>query len=148
MADYTYSEIMKMQNDAIKRVEDMQKKARKTAGLEKEEPENTELAEKTPYEEPRRIPMPNDYLEKLKKYGSNSSYQKTEQANTEENEEKYSAAESKNSKKTNAFPYKTENTFGDINIDEDKALLLALIMLLSEEKGDELLIMALIYMLT
>ena len=43
---------------------------------------------------------------------------------------------------------KIKNIFGDLNIDSDKALLLSLILLLSEEKADELLIMALIYMLT
>ena len=36
MADYTYSEIMRMQNDAIKRVEDMQRRARETAGFSEE----------------------------------------------------------------------------------------------------------------
>ena len=55
MSDYTYSEIMKMQNDAIKRVEEMQKKARQTAGLEKENPPPPE---KIPTEPPRRVPMP------------------------------------------------------------------------------------------
>jgi hypothetical protein len=45
------------------------------------------------------------------------------------------------------FTEKLKMGFGDINIDSDKALLLSLIMLLSEEKADELLIMALIYML-
>lgn len=146
MADYTYSEIMKMQNDAIKRVEDMQKKARKTAGLEKEKEENEKPLKNIPSQEPRRVPMPNDYLEKLKNYASNSSYTGDEEHTEEKTEEEKPKNHDK--RKQNVFFEKTENTFGDLNIDEDKALLLALIMLLSEEKGDELLIMALIYMLT
>ena len=146
MADYTYSEIMKMQNDAIKRVEDMQKKARKTAGLEKEKEENEKPLKNIPSQEPRRVPMPNDYLEKLKNYASNSSYTGEEEHKEEKTEEEKPKNHDK--RKQNVFSEKTENTFGDLNIDEDKALLLALIMLLSEEKGDELLIMALIYMLT
>lgn len=146
MADYTYSEIMKMQNDAIKRVEDMQKKARKTAGLEKEKEENEKPLKNIPSQEPRRVPMPNDYLEKLKNYASNSSYTGDEEHTEEKTEEEKPKNHDK--RKQNVFSEKTENTFGDLNIDEDKALLLALIMLLSEEKGDELLIMALIYMLT
>lgn len=146
MADYTYSEIMKMQNDAIKRVEDMQKKARKTAGLEKEKEENGKPLKNIPSQEPRRVPMPNDYLEKLKNYASNSSYTGDEEHTEEKTEEEKPKNHDK--RKQNVFSEKTENTFGDLNIDEDKALLLALIMLLSEEKGDELLIMALIYMLT
>lgn len=147
MADYTYTEIMKMQNEAIKRVEDMQKKARETAGLEKgKEEHNAAENGKIPTREPKRVPMPNDYLEKLKNYASNSSYTGAiDGETTEENK-----VETENSGKTekNVFSEKAENTFGDLNIDADKALLLALIMLLSEEKGDELLIMALIYMLT
>ena len=147
MADYTYSEIMKMQNDAIKRVEDMQKKARKTAGLEKEKEENGKPLNNIPSQEPRRVPMPNDYLEKLKNYASNSSYTGEEELK-EEKTDKEEKPKNHHKGKENVFSEKTENTFGDLNIDEDKALLLALIMLLSEEKGDELLIMALIYMLT
>ena len=147
MADYTYSEIMKMQNDDIKRVEDMQKKARKTAGLEKEKEENGKPLNNIPSQEPRRVPMPNDYLEKLKNYASNSSYT-GEEEHKEEKTDKEEKPKNHHKGKENVFSEKTENTFGDLNIDEDKALLLALIMLLSEEKGDELLIMALIYMLT
>lgn len=136
---------MKMQNDAIKRVEEMQKKARKTVGLEKT-PQPTETTENNIQpQEPKRVPMPNDYLEKLKAYATNSSYVGAEETetNTEGHDERVD-----NKRKSNAFPLKLGNTFDDLNIDEDKALLLALIMLLSEEKGDELLIMALIYMLT
>ena len=132
MADYTDSEIMKMQNDAIKRVEDMQKKARKTAGID--DKVNEKQAGSIPVQKPERVPMPNDYLEKLKDYASNSSHtEKTEKPN------------SRNNKKSGVNDV---SAFGDFNIDEDKALLLSLIILLSEEKCDELLIMALIYMLT
>lgn len=135
MADYTYSEIMKMQNDAIKRVEDMQKKARKTAGLEKEKEEKTQS--NVPVQKPERVPMPNDYLEKLKDYATNSSHTQKEN-------------EVSNQPPKSFVPQNAGNSgfLGDFNMDEDKALLLSLIMLLSEEKGDELLIMALIYMLT
>ena len=135
MSDYTYSEIMKMQNDAIKRVEDMQKKARKTAGLEKEKEEKAQS--NVPVQKPERVPMPNDYLEKLKDYATNSSH--TQKENKAGNQPQKSFV-----------PQNAGNSgfLGDFNMDEDKALLLSLIMLLSEEKGDELLIMALIYMLT
>ena len=64
MAEYSYQDLMKMQNDAIRRAEDMQRRARQSAGLEREKGENlqNQTAKK---EEPRRIPMPNDYLENL-----------------------------------------------------------------------------------
>ncbi len=124
MADYTYSELMKMQNDAIRRAEEMQKRARLSAGFEEEAAKENKTSAP---QEPKHIPMPKGYLEK--------------QQNEDDAEEK--------------APPKNENTFkdfnssmADLNMDSDKALLLSLIMLLSEEKADELLIMALIYMLT
>ncbi len=152
MADYSYQDLMKMQNDAIRRAEDMQRRARQSAGLEKEKQKNKEVNKEK--EEPRRVPMPNDYLENLKKYGSNSSKNEIEQSGKEENK-KESRKEYKNEQKNSnqpkfqsSFEDKIKSVFGDLNIDSDKALLLSLILLLSEEKADELLIMALIYMLT
>lgn len=124
MADYTYHELMKMQNDAIRRVEDMQKKARQTAGLNKEEKEKKEKKE-IPVQEPRRVPMPSDYLDNLKERNNQS-----------------------NRRQENNPLGNIKNLFGDINISSDTALLLSLILLLSEEKADETLIMALLYMLT
>jgi hypothetical protein len=82
--------------------------------------------------------MPKDYLENLKHYAANSSHS-DEETEVQKDEQK------------NIPPKKVfvnETPFGDLNIDEDKALLLALILLLSEEGADELLVMALIYMLT
>lgn len=151
MADYSYQDLMKMQNDAIRRAEDMQRRARQSAGLERERGENqpNTTAKK---EEPRRVPMPNDYLENLKNYGSNSSKNESEPREEEEKKkEQKQEQEHKNNnqpKFQNSFEDKMKSIFGDLNIDSDKALLLSLILLLSEEKADELLIMALIYMLT
>ncbi|MBE6800040.1 MAG: hypothetical protein E7529_02410 [Ruminococcaceae bacterium] len=152
MADYSYQDLMKMQNDAIRRAEDMQRRARQSAGLERERGENqpNTTAKK---EEPRRVPMPNDYLENLKHYGSNSSKTENEPREKEEtkkeNKKEYKNEQRNNQPKfQNSFEDKMKSVFGDLNIDSDKALLLSLILLLSEEKADELLIMALIYMLT
>ena len=60
MADYSYQDLMKMQNDAIRRAEDMQRRARQSAGLEREKQE-IQQNQTTKKEEPRRVPMPNDY---------------------------------------------------------------------------------------
>lgn len=149
MADYSYQDLMKMQNDAIRRAEDMQRRARQSAGLERSngEKQQNQTAKK---EEPRRVPMPNDYLENLKNYGSNSSKNESE-PREEEEKKKEQKQEHKNNNRPNfqnSFEDKMKSVFGDLNIDSDKALLLSLILLLSEEKADELLIMALIYMLT
>lgn len=121
MADYTYRELMKMQSDAIRRAEEMQQRARQTAGLDEEN-----VSSVIQPQEPKHIKMPEGYLANNQK----SAEQKSAHNNSE-----------------NVFD-KLKNSFGDINIDSDKALLLSLVMLLSEEKADELLIMALIYMLT
>ena len=149
MADYSYQDLMKMQNDAIRRAEDMQRRARQSAGLERGKGENqqNQTAKK---EEPRRVPMPNDYLENLKNYGSNSSKSENEYEEKEEKkkDQKEEYKKSNQPKFQNSFEDKMKSVFGDLNIDSDKALLLSLILLLSEEKADELLIMALIYMLT
>jgi hypothetical protein len=140
---------MKMQNDAIRRAEDMQRRARQSAGLEREKQE-TQHNPTAKKEEPRRVPMPNDYLENLKNYGSNSSKNESEPREEEEKkkEQKQEHKNNNHPKFQNSFEDKMKSVFGDLNIDSDKALLLSLILLLSEEKADELLIMALIYMLT
>ena len=135
MADYTYNEMMKMQNDAIKRVEEMQKRARQTVGLNEKETNIAEVHNEIPRQEPRRVSMPKDYLENLKSFAANSSH--TDEAPVKRMKEKSQKADPT-----------VESAFGDLKLDEDKALLLALILLLSEEGADELLIMALIYMLT
>lgn len=139
MADYTYQELMKMQNDAIKRVEDMQRRARQSAGLddEKSVPREEEIS----VQEPKRVPMPKDYLEKLRSFAANSSYgESTELAeNTEPKKESPLKKE---------LSVKNNNSFSELKLNGDTALLLSLVLLLSEEKADETLIMALLYMLT
>lgn len=125
MADYTYQDIMQMQNDAIRRAEEMQKRARTTAGLEANQ------SKSEPPQEPKRIPMPSGYLQQ------NESHQPQKDAHIPQQEGNVKAP----------FIERLKNGLGDVNIDSDKALLLSLIMLLSQEGADELLIMALIYIL-
>lgn len=126
MADYTYQELMQMQSDAIKRVEEMQKRARSTAGLDDNFGETKKSPEKgDKKDEPRHVPMPEGYL---KKQGQIKS-------DTQKNEPNQKSS----------FNLKLGN--GDIEIDFDKALLLSLILLLAEEQADELLLTALVYML-
>ncbi len=150
MPDYTYNELMKMQNEAIKRVEDMQKRARRSAGLteekheEKNEKDKTESAtHKISKDEPRRVYMPNDYLEKLKDYAT-SSRTGTENDTRKEKTPK----EGVKRERASGISDSLKKILGDINADSDKALILSLILLLSEEGADEMLIMALLYILT
>lgn len=154
MADYTYAELMKMQNDAIKRVEDMQKRARKTAGFTEENDDTSVMKNEAKNssvtlqkDAPKRVRMPDDYLQNLKEYAKSVS---DKNSNGEENNEKRDVFDGQN-RKTPSEKSSTDgmkNVLGDIKIDEDKALLLSLILLLSEENADETLILALLYMLS
>lgn len=158
MADYTYAELMKMQNDAIKRVEDMQKRARKTAGFTeandgtsgiknevKNEVKNSSVTLQK--DAPKRVRMPDDYLQNLKEYAKSIS---DKNSNKEENNEKRNISEEQNRKIPSAKSSTDgmKSVLGDVKIDEDKALILSLILLLSEENADETLILALLYMLS
>lgn len=126
MADYTYQELMRMQNDAVKRVEDMQRRARKAAGID--EGNNKEPSQNTPANrEPHHIPQPQGYLPKP---------------------EKNEAPQSQREVGNMTFLDGIKKNFDKIDIDEDKALILSLLLLLSGENGDEALLTALIYMLT
>ncbi len=118
-----------MQDDAIRRVEDMQKRARQSAGIDKkEDPAHN------PPDSVRRIPQPSGYLSNSRaadeKLTDNNTYNQKQQP-----------------KHNTDIIERIKSGIGELNIDSDKALLLSLIMLLSEENADELLIMALIYML-
>ena len=68
-----------------------------------------------------------------------------------QNESKSKGASAGNNIKTPTVKKSTDGVngiLGDVKIDEDKALLLSLVLLLSEEKADETLILALLYMLS
>lgn len=153
MSDYSYQELMKMQNDAIRRVEDMQKRARLSAGIPETDnsqnnangniTNNAENITKITKEPPRRVPMPNDYLDNLKKLAANSS-----QADITDKQSETSTESGKTAHSTVPEAQNIKNMATQLNIDNDKALLLSLILLLSEEQADETLLLALIYMMT
>lgn len=168
MADYTYHELMKMQNDAIKRVEDMQRQARKTAGIseEKERRNSSESysqkqqnnAYGVQKDQPKRVQMPDDYLSNLKEYAKSVADKNAYNDNSTENINPQEATKNQSdfsgstqNRKTPSAKKSTDGLkgiLGDIKIDEDKALLLSLVLLLSEEKADETLVLALLYMLS
>ena len=128
MAQYSYSDIMKMQNDAARRVEEMQKRARSVSGLDEVQNEKPrESGTATVKNQPKRIPMPDDYLEKLKNYAGGST-----------------------PRGENTEPAKRDERRGVLHlpeIDDDRALILSLVLLLAEENADETLLLALLYML-
>lgn len=128
MAQYSYADIMKMQNDAARRVEEMQKRARSVSGLDETQSEKPRERSITPVRnQPKRVPMPDDYLEKLKNYAGGSA-----------------------PRVENTAPVNAENRQGALHlpeIDDDRALILSLVLLLAEENADETLLLALLYML-
>ena len=67
MAEYSYNEIMKMQNDAIKRVNEMQKRAKTVVdeiNEDKERYQEPPKKQNSPHNV-NRVKMPNDYLDEL-----------------------------------------------------------------------------------
>ncbi len=127
MADYTYTELMRMQSDAVKRVEDMQRRARRAAGIDDESKTDASQNTHSVRREPHHIPQPEGYLPKP---------ERSEQPKV-------------NKEPTGmTFLDGIKKGFDKFNIDEDKALILSLVLLLSGENGDEDLLTALIYMLT
>lgn len=132
MSEYTYSEIMKMQNDAIKRVEEMQKRAQAVVGNEQPEKDINRDSE-----QPKRVPMPDSYLDGLKNFAANSSY--TPKNNTAVKRENTPHINNGNG---------INSLLNNINFDSDTALVLSLVMLLSEEPDNEALVLALLYILT
>jgi flagellar motor switch protein FliG len=147
MAEYSYNDIMKMQNDAIRRVNEMQKRAKSVVEDIKENTSSEFTEEvKKEYDTPKRVKMPNDYINELKGFASTSSH-------FEESEPEAVSYECAKEKKETYHSPKHQNDtlkniFNDLNMDSDKALILSLVLLLTEEKADEMLILALLYILS
>ena len=148
MAEYSYNDIMKMQNDAIKRVSEMQNRAKTVVEeINEEKPQQKETIKPQNAANIKRVKMPNDYLDELKNFASTSSYFEESERNT------VSPQEYKKEKNETIPPPKQQNDFlknilNDLSMDSDKALILSLVMLLTEEKADEMLILALLYILS
>lgn len=151
MADYSYNDIMKMQNDAIRRVNEMQKRAKSVVNEIEEEEASTKKAASKNEATVKRVKMPNDYLEELKGFAATSSYfENNEEAGKIPPETKSPEKELHNEKKHNNENQTDifKSLLGGMDLDSDKTLILSLILLLTEEKADEMLILSLLYMLT
>ena len=148
MAEYSYNEIMKMQNDAIKRVNEMQKRARTVVDEINEEKtaHNETPIKQNNQTEVNRVKMPNDYLDELKKFASTSSY--FENGENNKTHTKHQENKKENRPQSKGQNDTLKNILNDLNMDSDKALILSLVLLLTEEKADEMLILALLYILS
>ena len=145
MKEYNYDEIRKMQEKALERVRDMQVKTHQIVNGEQEKKEKMQeqknyrdnfynavkSASKADY-----IKMPVEYPEKINDYESFEKYFGPESENYADDK-----GEVKEIKEKSGF-----------NIDElikepDRALLLALILLLQADHADEELLMSLLYIM-
>ncbi len=149
MAEYSYNDIMKMQNDAIKRVNEMQKRA-KTAVEEMNEEKSWPREMQTPQnsQNVKRVKMPDDYLDELKNFASTSSYFEEKKSEPKKREYVKEIEEKEDYPPLKPQNDMLKNILGDLNMDSDKALILSLVLLLTEEKADEMLILALLYILS
>ena len=155
MAAYSYSELVQMQNDALRRVREMQSRADLAAananaelGLKKAGASgdiSAPLRERT-----KREPMDNDYMEQLREYAKNAaSSSHTQPAPAQQ------AAAPANASFIPAVGTLFEgaassviDTLAKLGVDSERALLIALILLLGEEECDRALLLALLYVMT
>lgn len=144
MADYSYNDIMKMQNDAIKRVNEMQKRAKTV--VEEINEEKSQYKEPPKPQDVKRVKMPDDYLDELKNFASTSSH--FEKSETAPISKEYADEKKAHNPLPKQHEQTLNNILNDLNMDSDKALILSLVLLLTEEKADELLVLALLYILS
>jgi hypothetical protein len=88
----------------------------------------------------------NDYLDELKKFASTSSH--FENNESKENRREYMDDKKGKHPQPKGQNDTLKNILNDLNMDSDKALILSLVLLLTEEKADEMLILALLYILS
>lgn len=130
MKDYTYNDMMRMQNEAKQRVLEMQKRSRSAADSFR----NTGVShgEKGESELPR-IPKAISYPAELKSSAKNHSPGNTGELSLRQK-----------NLRSNIY-----NIFGNLdNEDYERMFLLALCLLLAEDSHDDSLVFALMYLLT
>ncbi len=117
--EYSYNDLVKMQEQAIRRVRDMQERARLT------------MQEHNEGEPP--APPVQQLAEKIE----------DNQDNTDKNENNSDIAHQKES-----HTQKQSNPLGNLlNLDKDKAIVLPLLLLLGKESNDNILLLALMYIM-
>lgn len=127
--EYSYNELMQMQENAIKRVQQMQERARQTI---KNDPlfehDFKENAEEKPQEKPQERPQEKSQPEP--EIEENTPKAKAEKVNT-----------------PNYTPPRSSPLSNLLTIDRDKAMILPLLMLLGKEGADSILLIALMYII-
>lgn len=127
--EYSYNDLVKMQEQAIRRVRDMQERARLTM---QEHNDAQQMQRPESYEQPA------------------SSYDEQ----TEETKENHHSQQPENGGQSRVQATlkppapKQQNPFGNLlNLDKDKAMILPLLLLLGKESSDNILLLALMYIM-
>ncbi|MBE6804368.1 MAG: hypothetical protein E7528_05675 [Ruminococcaceae bacterium] len=141
MNNYSYSEIQNMQQKAMARVRQMQKNTDAVLEKAQEDFEREKPKPKTQYESapitPKVTNMPPNFPE-------NSVYPSFKEFFKEESKETPKPPKKENKPQ----PQVKQNTLETLFAEPDKAMLMGLIMLLKSEGADEMLIMALLYIMS
>lgn len=141
MNNYSYSEIQNMQQKAMARVRQMQKNTDAVLEKAQEDFEREKPKPKTQYElapiTPKVTNMPPNFPE-------NSVYPSFKEFFKEESKETPKPPKKENKPQ----PQVKQNTLETLFAEPDKAMLMGLIMLLKSEGADEMLIMALLYIMS
>ena len=158
MSDYSYQDIMRMQEEAKARVMEMRRRSRFVAERfdpplrvssppEREEP----TSDLPPERHARAISMPVEFDPPEKRQHAPAQAEPPTQTEKPQpprqqerrGEERQSAARGR------SLPVALRNVFGEMNREEtEKMFLLSLFLLLSQENGDEGLLLSLMYLLT
>lgn len=141
MNNYSYSEIQNMQQKAMARVRQMQKNSDEILGKAQKDLENDKpkvVKERQPQTiETKVTNMPPNFPE-------NSVYPSFKEFFKEESKE----IPKPHKKEIKPQPQTKQSTLETLFAEPDKAMLMGLIMLLKSEGADEMLIMALLYILS
>lgn len=159
MSDYSYQDIMRMQEEAKARVMEMRRRSRFVAeGFdppvrvssppEREEPTSGELP---PQQHARAISLPVEFppADKRQNAGARTEPPEKPEGAQPPRQRDRSGEERQSAARGRSLPVALRNVFGEMSREEtEKMFLLSLFLLLSQENGDEGLLLSLMYLLT
>lgn len=126
--EYSYNDLVKMQEQAIRRVRDMQERARIT--MQEHDEAAQQIDEISEQEE-------TVYEERVSEVSENTDAQTKDNDGSRKNQDKAKHIS------------RQQNPLGNLlNLDKDKAVILPLLLLLGKESSDNILLLALMYIMS
>lgn len=141
MSNYSYSEIQNMQQKAMARVRQMQKNTDEILGRAQKDFESEKPKPKPQYDS---APITSKVTNMPPNFPENSIYPSFKEFFKEEVKEPPKPLKKENKPQQQS----KQNTLEALFAEPDKAMLMGLIMLLKSEGADEMLIMALLYIMS